>query len=332
MSKSSDLRWGLLGPGRIAGQLAEDLARTPGARRVAVASRDAGRAKDLAERQGIAKSYGGHACLAVDPEGDMVYVATHHSHHPADARMMREGGKPLLVEKPFAMNSAQTAGVFAWVRQRSLFVRDAMWTLCDPLFRQLASRIVSGDIGTPRAFSATIEPMGVPRRGRIENSGLADRFTLECMVYPVNILAGPALNLMTEAEVTAWALLTERGVDSRSSIHLTNADGFATMTGGLVVGAQGSGPCSFQLIDDGWLSITGTLFNPGRAVISAQGHEIQELIEPASLEHSRWEIEEAGRCPRENLCESSIVSHDLTLGVMRLPDQARTQARRRMPQ
>ena len=141
MAADPDIRWGILGPGWIAELFAQDLARTPGARCVAVASRDAERAKAFAAKHGIAAAYGDYAALASDPQVDIVYIATPHSHHFEHGQMILEGGKPVLMEKPFAMNAEQAAELMALARQRGLFLMDAMWTLCNPLFRQLARRI-----------------------------------------------------------------------------------------------------------------------------------------------------------------------------------------------
>jgi hypothetical protein len=133
---------------------------------------------------------------------------------------------------------------------------------------------------------------------------------------------------LVDARVTASALLTERGVDSGSAIQLKNADGYATMSGGFVLGAKGGGSSGFQLIgDEGWLAVTDNLFNPGRALISAGGREMEEVAEPLSTERYRWEIEEAGRCLRAGQGESALVSHDLTLRVMHLLDQAMIQTK-----
>lgn len=331
MASVEDIRWGIIGPGWIAGLFAEDLARTPGARLVAVASRDLGRAQAFAAKHGIAKAYGDYDAMAADPEVDIVYVATPHSHHHEHGRLMLEGGKPMLMEKPFTMNANEAADLIALARQRGLFVMDAMWTLCNPLFRKLAGRVAAGDIGTPRAYSAFIGPMGVPADSRIGDPALGGSFTLECMTYPMNILAGLAPNLVRNAKVTSSALLTERGVDSTVSIQLKNADGFASMTGGFVFGAQGGGASGIQLIgDDGWLAITDNLFNPGQALVSAKGAPMEEIAEPASAERYRWEIDEAGRCLREGRTESTLVGHDLTFGVMQLLDQALLQTRARI--
>lgn len=331
MKKELDIRWGIVGPGWIASLFAEDLARTPGSRCIAVASRDLSRAKAFAEKHGIDKAYGDYAAIAADPDVDIIYIATPHSHHHQHARLMLEAGKPLMVEKPFAMNSAEAEDILTLASEQGLFVMDAMWTLCNPLFRKLAAKVEAGEIGTPRAFAASIGPMGGPKNSRVSDPELGGSFTLECMVYPLNILAGLAPNLLTSHNITASARLTERGVDSASAILMSNAEGHAVMSGGFVPGAGGADISTFRLIgDDGWLSVTDNLFNPGRALLSSGDKEPEEIIEPGSQGRYRWEIEEAANCLREGHKESSLVPHDLTLSVMKLLDQALIQTRGRI--
>jgi predicted dehydrogenase len=328
MAGSPDIRWGIIGPGWIASLFAEDLARTPGSSCVAVASRDTGRAQSFAERYGIGRAYGDYAAMAADPDVDIVYIATPHSHHHQHARLMLEGGKPLLVEKPFAMNAAEAQDIITLADRSGLFVMDAMWTLCNPLFRTLAARVQAGDIGMPRAFAASIGPMGGPRNSRVSDPELGGSFTLECMVYPMNILAGLAPNLLKDTEITASGRLTERGVDSASAIHLSNADGHAVMSGGFVPGAAGADISTFRLIgDEGWLAVTDNLFNPGHALVSSRGRDMEELVDTASEQRYRWEIEEAARCLRGNLKQSSLVPHALTIDVMHLLDRSLIQTR-----
>jgi len=332
MSPSSEIGWGILGPGWIAELFAQDLARTPGASCVAVASRDLARASAFAERHAIPRAYGDYRELASDPNVDIVYVATPHSHHHQHAKMMLEGGKHVMVEKPFTMNAAQAADLMDLATRRGLFLMDAMWTLCNPLVRRLSERIAAGEIGTPRAFSGVIGPMGATSEDhRILDPDLGGSYTLECLVYPMNILAGLAPNLVKDATVSSSATLTRRGVDNSAAIYVKNDDGYGTMAGGFVIGAQQSGISAFELMgDDGWIAVTDNLFNPGRALVSAKGKPLEEILEPASGERYRWEIEEAGRCLRAGLLETDRVPHALTLGVMKLLDQALLQSRGRI--
>jgi predicted dehydrogenase len=323
----TDIRWGILGPGFIAGLFAEDLAQTPGAHAAAVASRDLGRAQAFAVTHGIARAHGSYEALANDPEVDVVYIASPHSDHFAHAKMMLEAGKPVLLEKPFTMTAAEGTALFTLARQRDVFLMEAMWTLCNPLLRSLIARVQAGEIGTPRAFSAQLGPIGVPAGHRVGDPALGGSYILECLVYPLNILAALAPGLMTGATVSARAVRNASGVDTSATIQLDAPQGVATMSGGFVIGGQGAGPSGFQLIGDkGWLCVTDNLFNPGQAQISTAAG-VQDLTEPASVGRYRWEIEEAGRCLREGLLESPLVPADLTLAVLRVLDQATADAK-----
>ncbi len=96
MAKPSEIRWGIMGPGFIAGMFAEDLTQTPGARCVAVASRDVARAQAIAQSHSIACAHRDYAARTANSEVDIVYIATPHSHHFDHAKIMLEAGKSVL--------------------------------------------------------------------------------------------------------------------------------------------------------------------------------------------------------------------------------------------
>ena len=328
MSISREIRWGILGPGLIAGLFAADLARTPGARCVAVASRDAERARAFAARFGASRHYTDYEALTHDPDVDIVYVATPHSHHFEHVKRMLAGGKPVLVEKPFTMTAVEAEELIARARDRRIFLMDALWTLCNPLMRDLIRRIREGQIGVPRAFSATIGPLGgIPLGHRVEDPALGGSFMLECLVYPLYILAAMAPELARADQIFAASVVTPRGVDTYAALSLSSSAGLANMSGGYAIGTQGLGLSTFHLIGDrGWLQIDDNVFNPGRATVSAGAKAPVVLNEPLNAQGYRWEIEEASRCIRAGEVESPLVPHELTLGVMRLLDRGRAAA------
>ncbi|MDO4497303.1 MAG: Gfo/Idh/MocA family oxidoreductase, partial [Bacteroidales bacterium] len=94
------MRLGILGAGNIAHKMAEALAAKPkGCVCYAVASRSLDKAKTFAQRHDIEVAYGSYEELVSDPNVDLIYVATPHSHHYAHAHLAIEHGKPCLVEK-----------------------------------------------------------------------------------------------------------------------------------------------------------------------------------------------------------------------------------------
>src|SRR3954462_12446470 len=60
-SVSREIRWGIVGPGRIAESVVKDFPVVDGARAVVVASRSLDRAQAFADRHGIERAYGSYA-------------------------------------------------------------------------------------------------------------------------------------------------------------------------------------------------------------------------------------------------------------------------------
>ena len=107
---TDQIRWGILATGGIAARFARELALVPDAELVAV-----GRARRRSRRPSPPSTasraaHGSWEALAADPDVDVIYVATPHSHHHAAASLCLQAGKPLLVEKAFTLDLAQAAG------------------------------------------------------------------------------------------------------------------------------------------------------------------------------------------------------------------------------
>ncbi len=123
---NEEIRWGIVGPGRIAEKVVADLALVEGARAVAVGSRSRERAEAFAARHGIERAYGSYAEVLADPDVDVLYIATTHSQHHAVALAALRAGKALLVEKSFTATTAGAQEVVDTARQTGIFVMEAM--------------------------------------------------------------------------------------------------------------------------------------------------------------------------------------------------------------
>ena len=119
---SDRIRWGILGTGKIAHQLAAALRRLPEADLLAAGSRSAESAARFANEFGISRCYGSYAELVSDPEVEVVYVATPHSCHAENSRLALDAGKSVFCEKPFTINPAQAREVIRFARERKLFL------------------------------------------------------------------------------------------------------------------------------------------------------------------------------------------------------------------
>ena len=105
-----DVRWGILATGGIANAFTRDLL-AHGHRVAAVGSRSADNARTFAEKWGIERAHGSYDELVADPDVDIVYVATPHTFHAANAVAALSNGKHVLVEKAFTVNAAEARAV-----------------------------------------------------------------------------------------------------------------------------------------------------------------------------------------------------------------------------
>ena len=114
------IRWGILATGLIAQTFTKDLLVDPKTRGVdtvvhtvvaASSSSSKARAEQFLKDVGApssAKAYGSYEEFVKDPDIDIVYIATPHSHHYQNAILCLEAGKNVLCEKAFTVNAAQT--------------------------------------------------------------------------------------------------------------------------------------------------------------------------------------------------------------------------------
>jgi dihydrodiol dehydrogenase / D-xylose 1-dehydrogenase (NADP) len=144
------IRWGILGPGRIAHDFAGAL-RAAGSEITAVAAGSLPmpleRAQAFAKLFDIPNAYGSYLELAQDPNVDIVYIATVNFLHYENAMLILSHGKHVLLEKPATMNQEQLIDILALANSKDLFFSTNFWTRLFPAFKHLRHVVESGQIG-----------------------------------------------------------------------------------------------------------------------------------------------------------------------------------------
>lgn len=207
------LRWGFLGAGWIASQMAFAL-RDTAQRVVAVGSRDADRARAFVDEHAPdARAHGDYASLVADPEVDVVYVASPHSEHLEHALLAISAGKHVLVEKPMAPTADEAQQIASAAREAGVFCMEAMWTRFLPhidVLRQILDAGLLGEVSTVLAdHGIRLWPDGPER---LADPALAGGAMLDLGIYPLSF-ASLTLGGLTAA--TGLGTLTDRGVDRR---------------------------------------------------------------------------------------------------------------------
>ncbi|BAU44410.1 Gfo/Idh/MocA family protein [Leptolyngbya sp. O-77] len=224
---SRTIRWGILGTGYISRAFAEGLRPLPGAQLVAIASRTLSSAQQFAREFGVAKAYGSYGELVQDAEVDVVYIGTPNSRHRDDCLLCLGAGKPVLCEKPFALNAREAGEVIEFARKQHLFCMEAMWMRFLPLVQRVRQMVQSGAIGEVCTLTAEFGyPAAFDPSSRLFNRELGGGALLDRGVYPLSL----AYFLLGEPEsVVSQAAIATTGVDEQSSYLLKYAGGQLAM-------------------------------------------------------------------------------------------------------
>lgn len=216
------IKFAILAPGGIANSMAEAVTRIEEIECYAVASRDYERAKSFADKWGFEKAYGSYEEMVQDPQVELVYVASPHSHHYPYAKLCLEHGKHVLLEKAFTVNALQAAELIALSEEKGLLLAEAFWPRYMPSRKMIDDLIAQGTIGEVHSVMADF---GAPLTHveRLSNPELAGGALLDLGVYPINL----ALQIFKSPvkEIQSGAVMSPQGVDWMNGITLTFEDG-----------------------------------------------------------------------------------------------------------
>ena len=182
-----DFKVGIVGAGWIAEKAAITLNGLDGFRPYAIGSRSLEKAQGFAAQWGIARAYGSYSEVIDDPEVDLIYVATPHSHHFDVTKEALEKGKPCLVEKAFMANKTQAEVIVDLARHKKVFLAEAIWTRYQPAVSIVRDLIREGCIGTPRLITATLG-YSMGNKERIMRPDLCGGSLLDLGVYCLNFV------------------------------------------------------------------------------------------------------------------------------------------------
>lgn len=109
------VRWGIIGPGRIAHNFVNAVNSVENAKVVGCASKNIDRSRNFAEKYNLI-SFDSYEDLVKSNEVDAVYIATTHNFHYENMLLCIENGKHVLCEKAFTLNKVQSDFVFERAR------------------------------------------------------------------------------------------------------------------------------------------------------------------------------------------------------------------------
>lgn len=175
------VRWGIISTARIGTEkVIPAMQQSQNCEIIAIASREADKAKKAAEKLDIQKYYGSYQELLEDPEIDAIYnPLPNHLHVPWSIKAI-QAGKHVLCEKPIALSAAE-AESFLEVCQsyRDIKVMEAFMYRHHPQWQKTKQMVDEGKIGTLQTINSlfsyyNIDAENIRNMADIGGGGLMD--------------------------------------------------------------------------------------------------------------------------------------------------------------
>lgn len=357
------VRWGIMATGWIAEMFSKDLLTNPAARDVhdvrheivAVASSSAKEraAEFLTKIDGptTAKTYGSYHELVADPDVDIIYVATPHSHHFQNAMLALEAGKNVLCEKALTVTASQARKLVDKAREKKVFFMEAVWTRYFPISIKVRDLLASGAIGTVYRAIADLSFGNDAGDGKVTfkdshrmvNIDLAGGALLDLGIYSLTWVFQALYHVQPEQEkespnVVAAINKYHTGADETTSIIVQfpkhKSMGIATTSLRIATDVDGhnsGGPAIRIQGSAGEVQVMGPAYRPLQyKVIKKDGGGNVEIVDcPIPKDPARdwghgmfWEADECARCLRDGKQESATLPWSESIVIMEVMEEA----------
>jgi predicted dehydrogenase len=272
-------------------------------------------------------AYGSYEELVTDPTIDAIYVATPHPTHKENVIKALAAGKPVLCEKPFAVNAKEAQEMVAAAQKNNVALMEAMWARFLPHYAQVRDIIASGVLGRIITVQADhgqrLADQNIPR---LVEPTLAGGALLDLGIYPVSfahmILGNPQ-------KITASSVLTDKGVDAQTSMIFDYADGAQAILNTTMVEQT---PCRAVVAGlNGWLEIDRTFYNPTSMRVTLLDGTITQYPNTYSGHGLREQAETFKKLVQSGQTQSNILNWKDTVDIMQTLDAVRSQIGLRYP-
>lgn len=320
---SKTYNWAILGCGKIARKFATDLKLLPNARLYAAASRSLENAQTFTSELGFEKAYGSYEEMVNDPEVDVVYIASPHSHHCEHTLLCLNHRKAVLCEKAFAINSREVILMIEAARKNNTFLMEAFWTRFQPSFLKAMEIIRSGELGALKmvrsdfAFNAEYNP-----EKRLYNVDLGGGSLLDIGIYPI------FMSLMAfgkPSEIKTMATFCPTGAEETIMMSFQYPGG---ETASLVssFASYSSTQTEFSF-DNGFLRLNRRFYTP-TTLTYWKNWEEEKSITFEKGSGSGYELEAAHvmECLDAGKTESGLMPLSLSTDLMEIMDRVRNDA------
>jgi predicted dehydrogenase len=316
----SHFSWGILGPGGIARAFAKDLTLLEGHTIGAVGSRSLVNAQSFADEFG-GTAYGSYEELVNDSTIDAIYVATPHPAHHDNVVLALNARKPVLCEKPFAVNAQEAQAMVDAALDNKVALMEAMWARFLPHYAKVREIVASGVLGPILSIHADhgqrLADQNIPR---LVEPNLAGGALLDLGIYPISFAHMILGNPQT---IKSTAVMTDLGVDAQTSMIFTYDNGAHSVLTTTMIEQT---PCRAVVAGlNGWLEIDRTFYNPASMRVVLNDGSITQYPSEYTGHGLREQAENFKQLVQSGKFESEILSWQDTVDIMKTMDTVREQ-------
>ena len=253
-----------------------------------------------------------------DPELELVYIATPHSHHNEHVKLCLSHGKHVLCEKAFAANTAQAEEMIKMAEEKKLLLTEAIWPRYMPMRQTIDEVVASGVIGKVTSLSANLGYV-IHTVERIMQPALAGGALLDLTVYPINF----ALMVFGDQiiKTDAMCVKTPTGVDGQDTVVFTYADGkMANLYTTIFAQTDRRGIING---DKGYIQIENINNYEEMNVYDLDRKIIATYKAPEQITGYEYEVRAAIKAVKEGKLECEEMPHSETIKVMKIMDGIR---------
>lgn len=313
--------WGILATGWIAEMFVADL-NLAGHDVVAVGSRSQASADEFAARFGIPNAHASYEALVADPAVDIVYVATPHPYHLANAALALNAGKHVLIEKPITLNAVQAQELADLAESKGLLLLEAMWTRFLPHMVRIREIIAAGTLGEVRTLIADhTQDLPDDPGHRINDLALGGGALLDLGIYPISF----SWDLFGKpGTISAQATFKPTGADAQIATIFGYGDGRMATT---LSASDTQGPNTAVILGtEAGIVIDSVWYEPTSfRVIDAEGNVLESYQSDVAGRGMQYQAQEAERVLAAGEIASPLLPPAESVAIMATLDEIRAQ-------
>jgi len=302
------VKWGIIGPGKIANQFASDFQFVENATVHAVASNNLQRAHDFAKKYEIPNVYDSYDNLYADPDIDIVYIATPHSFHLMNTTDAIKAGKSVLCEKPITTNLSDCKQVIDLAKKSDQYLMEGMWTYFLPAIQKAREWIKEGRIGKVLSLKADFGLlMPYDSKSRLFNPDLAGGSLLDVGIYTIAMTW--LVQQKNPTHITVISRYAPTGVDKDVNMLFEYNDSLASLHSSFQSKLNNH---AYIIGEEGYIDLPD-FWRARECHLYKKDDMVDHFSDDRQGSGFEYEIESVSRDIIEGKKESDIVSHETSI-------------------